>query len=124
MTMNIDLGDSDRKIITYALSFLLGHFDLALADGFTKTPEAIENHIKGLIERIHNKHIRVEYALDFFGGNYNSVGNFVYIPLTLIGKGKDAVEKAFEKRTGHKRVHIIHYSESEFYDCLGNPLAE
>jgi len=65
--------------------------------------------------------IRVEYDLAFYGGNYGKVGDFAYIPVANIGR---SVEAAFEKQTGHKRVHIIHYSENELYDSAGNPANE
>jgi len=65
--------------------------------------------------------IRVEYDLAFCGGDYNKVGDFAYIPVANIGRN---VEAAFEKQTGHKRVHIIHYSEDERYDSQGNPASE
>jgi len=65
--------------------------------------------------------IRVEYDLAFFGGDYSKVGSFAYLPVANIGR---SVELAFEKQTGHKRVHIIHYSEDERYDSEGNPTRE
>ena len=68
--------------------------------------------------------IRVEYDLNFFGGDYNGVGQFAYVPLEDIGHTPDAVEAAFEKLTGHDRVHIIHYTPDETFDENGNPWRE
>ena len=38
----------------------------------------------------------VEYDLSFFGGDYNGVGQFAYIPVDDIGHAPDGVEAAFE----------------------------
>lgn len=65
--------------------------------------------------------IRVEYDLDFRGGDYNKVGQFAYIPVDDIGHAPDAVEAAFEKLTGHSRIHIIHYTPDETFDENGKP---
>jgi hypothetical protein len=65
--------------------------------------------------------IRVEYDLDFAGGNYSGVGQFAYVPLNDIGHAPDAVEAAFEKLTGHGRVHIVHYCPDKTFDEDGNP---
>ena len=68
--------------------------------------------------------IRVEYDLSFFGGDYNGVGQFAYVPVDDIGHTPDAVEAAFEKLTGHDRVHIIHYCPDETFDENGKPWRE
>lgn len=68
--------------------------------------------------------IRVEYDLSFFGGNYSGVGQFAYVPVDDIGHAPDSVEAAFEKLTGHKRVHIIHYCPDETFDEKGHPWHE
>ncbi len=65
--------------------------------------------------------IQVEFDLEFFGGNYNKVGQFAYIPLDEIGTAPDAVATVFEKQTGHSRQHIVHYCPDETYDQEGKP---
>ncbi|MCL4222797.1 MAG: hypothetical protein KJZ65_15675 [Phycisphaerales bacterium] len=73
--------------------------------------------------------VQVEYDLSFWGGDYDGVGQFVHIPLSLIEEcalqdpdGDDGVELAFTKTTKQDCVHIIHYTLDELYDQGGNPL--
>ncbi len=73
--------------------------------------------------------VKVEYDLSFWGGDYEGVGQFVHIPLSLIDEcalqdpdGDDGVELAFTKTTKQDSVHIIHYSLDELYDQGGNPI--
>ncbi len=67
--------------------------------------------------------VQVEYDLSFWGGDYDGVGQFVHIPLSLIEEcalqdpdGDDGVELAFTKVTTQDCIHIIHYSLDELYD--------
>ena len=64
--------------------------------------------------------VRVEYDLDFFGGDYDKVGKFAYIPISTTSSC--TIEEAFEKQTGINRQHIIHYSTDELYDPAGADL--
>lgn len=73
--------------------------------------------------------VRVEYDPSFWGGDYDGVGQFVHIPLSLIEEcalqdpdGDDGVELAFTKCTTQDCIHIIHYTPDELYDQRGNPL--
>lgn len=66
------------------------------------------------------KFIRVEYDLDYSGGNYTSVGEFALIPVDELGPNGSGLKKAFEKHTGHNPQHIIHYSMDELYDADDN----
>lgn len=73
--------------------------------------------------------VQVEYDSAFWGGDYDGVGKFVLIPLSLIGEyamqspdGNDGVELAFTKITTLDSVHIIHYTLDELYDQDGTPL--
>lgn len=70
-------------------------------------------------------HVKVEYDLQFTGGEYAGVGQMAYIPLSVIGEAEDMdgderLKWAFEKVTGHNPVHIIHYTYDEIYDAEGN----
>ena len=75
-------------------------------------------------EKLKNKpHFQVEYDVNFYGGDYDDVGQFVYIPVCLIDiYGSE--KKAFEQITGIDKRHIIHYSSDEYYDSEGNMLDE
>jgi len=68
-------------------------------------------------------HIRVEYDLAYYGGDYSGVGQFVLIPegLTFAFSG---VEEAFEKVTGYNRRHMVHYSTDERFDADGMEFLE
>lgn len=71
------------------------------------------------------QYIRVEYDTLYTGGNYEGVGNFVYIPESLVEQAARACEKdgikedpvhfAFRKQTHMDSMHIIHYSSEERY---------
>jgi hypothetical protein len=70
------------------------------------------------------KCVRVEYDLDYYGGDYSKVGQFAYIPHAVVDKltGMDMDKKlarAFEMLVGDPR-HIIHFTWDEAYDQDGN----
>ena len=68
-------------------------------------------------------HFQVEYDSNYYGGDYDKVGKFVYIPTDLIDV-YGSPEKAFEKVTGIDSVHIVHFSLDEIYDSEGDKLDE
>lgn len=54
---------------------------------------------------------RIEYDLDYIGGNYSSVGEFYTI---MIGEDcQIPIPDVFEYLTGIDSVHIVHYCEIE-----------
>lgn len=61
--------------------------------------------------------IQVEYDPNYTGGEYADVGQFVLVP-----SGVKSVERAFEKKTGLNRCHIVHYCVDEHYNRLGRCL--
>ncbi len=70
------------------------------------------------------KCVRVEYDLDYWGGDYSKVGQFAYIPQEVIdrlpGKNPDRkLRTAFTVLVGDPR-HIIHYTFDETFDQDGN----
>jgi hypothetical protein len=62
--------------------------------------------------------IRVEFDLAFFGGDYDAVGDFAYVPLRAVDEHGSVVD-AFKALTGHNPQHIIHFSEDELYTADG-----
>jgi len=72
--------------------------------------------------------IRVEYDLNYQGGDYDKVGNFAYIPLDNIDRqsGKDFDKKlktAFAVLVGDP-IHIVHFTFDQVYDQDGNEWRE
>ena len=70
------------------------------------------------------KCVRVEYDLDYWGGDYSKVGQFVYVPHEVIDRlpGTHIDKKlktAFTVLVGDPR-HIVHYTFDEVYDQDGN----
>jgi hypothetical protein len=63
--------------------------------------------------------VRVEYDLDYTGGNYERQGSFVLLPWREIKRCREDVEGVFERMTGHSRVHIVHYSVDDLYTATG-----
>lgn len=77
------------------------------------------------------KCVQVEWAGDYFGGDYGKSGVYAYIPFSLIDEiknhdgeavmdDKNALEIAFRKVTGEHPVHIIHYTLDVPFDHDGN----
>lgn len=63
-------------------------------------------------------HFRVEYDPAFTGGEYHGVGQFAYVPLSLVDEGLSP-EEAFTRHTGLAAVHMIHYTLDEPVTALG-----
>ena len=74
------------------------------------------------------KCIRIEYDLNYRGGDYDKVGKFAYIPLDNIDRlpgsspGKK-LKTAFMVLVGDP-IHIVHYTFDEVYDQDGNEWRE
>lgn len=73
--------------------------------------------------------IRVEYDLNFdrnIDSEYNSIGEFLFIPCNIIEKYNNSIEDAFEnyileeKGMEIKSNHIVHYTIDEIYDNNGD----
>jgi hypothetical protein len=74
------------------------------------------------------KCVRVEYDMDYWGGDYSKVGQFAYIPHEVIDRlpGKDQDRKlrtAFAVLVGDPR-HVVHYTWDEPTDQDGNEWKE
>ena len=74
------------------------------------------------------KCVRVEYDLNYRGGDYDKVGNFAFIPLDAIDRlpGNDPdknLQMAFTVLVGDPQ-HIVHYTLDEVYDQDGNECRE
>ena len=63
-------------------------------------------------------HFRVEYDLSFTGGEYSGVGQFAYVPLSLVDEGLSP-EEAFTRHTGLAAFHTIQYTLDEPVTALG-----
>lgn len=67
------------------------------------------------------EHIKVEFDLNYSGGEYSGVGATVLIPVSNLALDEKDwnVEAAFEKQTGYSRIHIIHYTLDDIFDEKG-----
>ena len=63
------------------------------------------------------RYIKVEYDLDYHGGDYSGVGETVLIPLFRVQTL--GLEEAFERSMLAGSEHIIHYTPDELYDSRG-----
>lgn len=61
---------------------------------------------------------KVEYDTSFFGGDYSSVGNMVYIP----NDDDVDIREMFQRMTGIDPVHIVHIPLDETYTIDGELL--
>jgi len=69
-------------------------------------------------------HTRVEYDLDFTGGDYSDVGNFAFVPLSVVDRHAGDVEAAFKAHTGIDPIHIVNHNLDEVYDENGRILED
>lgn len=51
--------------------------------------------------------IRVEYDLEYSGGNYVGTGSIIQVPSNLVAKM--GMHNAFKETTGYDPIHIVHY---------------
>lgn len=65
---------------------------------------------------------RVEWDYSYWGGDYSSVGRFTYIPVEVYERFHHDMQKAFNHVTGENPLHIIHWSEDEFFTRDGQRL--
>lgn len=68
-------------------------------------------------------HRKIEYDLGYWGGDYSDVGDFAYVPESLVARHDD-VGAAFEAFTGHDRRHIVCTYEDEHVDAFGNEIED
>jgi len=52
---------------------------------------------------------QVEYDLQYFGGNYDSVGDYVVVS----AESADDVPRAFTAKTGHDSAHIVNITDNQ-----------
>ena len=94
--------------------------------------EALEGYLGNdpkvptITERSRKPCVRVEYDLNYAGGDYDKVGIFAFIPLAAIGAvpgmltGDERLKAAFQIITCCDPIHIVHYTFDEVYDQDGN----
>ena len=122
----LDQGWNDDSKLSLFVRFIEQN---KLIDDFKKFLEECADEEKSFemnIDREESKnkpHFQVEYDLNYYGGDYDKVGKFVYIPKDLIDV-YGSPERAFEKVTGKDSCHIVHFSLDEIYDSEGNELNE
>lgn len=69
------------------------------------------------------EHFKVEYDLNFWGGNFTGTGEHAYVPFSLVAPaGRLTAEQAFLRHTGIDPAHVIHYTFDETYDAAGQEL--
>lgn len=68
-------------------------------------------------------HFKIEFDLNFFGGDYSNVGDFVYIPEDFVDQHQ-SIESAFVAFTDHSEKHIVCTYEDERVDADGNNIEE
>ena len=66
----------------------------------------------------HEPHIRVEFDLNHWGGDYSHTGDFVFIPQSVYIRY--GIDTAFQAITHYNPQHIIQYDEDELYTYDGN----
>lgn len=78
-----------------------------------------QNQVRKLVEL----HQKVEFDLNYFGGDYSGVGSFVYIPESAVEE-HGSIERAFIAVTGHAPQHIINTYDDERFTADGAELED
>lgn len=73
---------------------------------------------------IDHPHVRIEFDMDYYGGDYTSVGQHAYVPEALIDLLGGDVAAALAKFKRIDPVHMVGYSGDERFDADGEPLEE
>jgi hypothetical protein len=69
-------------------------------------------------------HVKVEFDMSYYGGNYAGIGTHVYVPESLIDLMDGDVAAAFSKFARIDAVHMVSYTADERFDADGQPLEE
>jgi hypothetical protein len=73
--------------------------------------------------RYKQPHLKVEFDLNYSGGDYSKVGKFVHIPWGFVEQYPTEAQ-AFTAWTGYDDVHIITHYQDEEYTHDGRPYSE
>jgi hypothetical protein len=65
------------------------------------------------------QYFRVEYDLNYTGGDYDKVGKFTHLPTDELENL--TVQELFKRETGVNPIHIVSYNVDELYDVDGEP---
>lgn len=91
------------------------------------TPQAVYAH---WTVQNDDQYFTVEWDVNFWGGDYDDVGAFAYVPMSLAqameaaGVPGDPYETAFTAFTGIESAHIVHYDLEEPCTADGKPIDE
>lgn len=80
--------------------------------------------MNAIMSDVDHPHVCVEYDMNFYGGNYSSVGENVYVPESLIDLMDGDVAAAFAKFTRIDAVHMVSYVSDQRFDGNGEPFEE
>lgn len=71
------------------------------------------NDVEGYWDGGEVRYFRFEFDLGYTGGNYSDVGDFAYVPESMVNELGE--KGAFTATTGHDAIHIIHWIVDELY---------
>lgn len=80
--------------------------------------------MNAILSEADHPHVRVEFDMSYYGGNYDSVGSHVYVPEALIDLMDGDVAAAFSKFARVDAVHMVGYTGDQRFDADGEPLEE
>lgn len=69
-------------------------------------------------------HIKVEFDLNYFGGDYSGTGDIVLIPVALVDAVGGDVHAAFEKLTRYSAANVVYFNSDEQYNDRGTLLED
>lgn len=104
------------------LALCLNYIDTLKGSGLKKFEEFLKEYADmenqpADVEQYDGPHFPVEWDRDYTGGDYSSVGEIGYVPLSLLDKMP--VEKAIEEALGIHPMHVIHFTVDELYNSEG-----
>ncbi|MBY0240066.1 MAG: hypothetical protein K2X55_12195 [Burkholderiaceae bacterium] len=80
--------------------------------------------MNAIMSDVDHPHVCVEYDMNFYGGNYSSIGKHVYVPEALVDLVDGNVAAAFSKFTRIDAVHMVSYVGDQRFGGDGDPLEE
>jgi hypothetical protein len=77
-----------------------------------------------IMAAVDQAHVRVDFDMNYYGGDHKGGSNHVYVPEALIDLLDGNLAAAFSKYTRIDAVHMVGDSGHERFDADGEPLTE
>ncbi len=124
---DVDVDETRHYVMCYRIEADSPEQAVLMAEEGCSTHGEKEISLEGVINRGVDSNpalvpvfIAVEYDLDYWGGDYDGLGEEALLPID--GLTDDNLKERFQKQTGHDPTHVIHYTFDEPVDANGDEL--